>query len=211
MSAAEQLASGVAALGLDLPDAAQARLLAYAALLEKWNRVYNLTALRETHSVVSHHLLDSLAVLPHLDALTGERSLADIGSGGGLPGIPLAILRPDCRIALVESNHKKASFLEQARIELKLANVSVVNERVEAWHPLQLFACVISRAFSDLADFLRLTAHLAAPDGTFAAMKGVYPDEELAQLPSGFHLEKALPLAVPDVDGRRHLILIRRD
>lgn len=206
MSATAQLGAGVAALGLDLPPGAEAALEAYRALLAKWNRVYNLTALREQQTVVSHHLLDSLAVLPQL----AGASLVDVGSGGGLPGIPLAIARPAWRVVLVEASHKKAAFLQQARIELGLANLTVVQARVEAWQPAGPFDTVISRAFSDLAEFVRLSAHLLAPGGTFAAMKGVYPDEELAQLPPGFALDRAVPLAVPGVEGRRHLILVRR-
>lgn len=203
---APSLAQGLDQLGIELPEAAAAKLVAYGALLEKWNRVYNLTALRERQAVLTHHLLDSLAVLPQLRGA----SLADVGSGGGLPGIPLAIARPAWRVALVEANNKKATFLEQARIELGLTNVSVANERVESWRPPAPFDVVISRAFSDLAAFVRLTAHLLAPGGTFAAMKGVHPDEELAQLPAGFVLERAIPLTVPGVDGQRHLILLRR-
>ncbi len=206
MSATLQLRAGIDALGLQLAPGAADRLLAYSGLLEKWNRVYNLTALRAEQSVVSHHLLDSLAILPHLRT----ESVADVGSGGGLPGIPLAIARPAWRVAVIEANHKKATFLQQARIELGLTNLIVVNSRVEAWQPTPGFDTVVSRAFSELAEFVRLAAHLLAPGGTFAAMKGVYPDEELAQLPSGFALERALPLSVPGVQGRRHLIFVRR-
>lgn len=205
MTPAEQLEAGAAQLGIPLPAHTRERLLAHAALLAKWNRVHNLTALREPSSVVSHHLLDSLAVLPHLDTDT----LADIGSGGGLPGIPLALARPDWRVALVEANHKKASFLTQARIELEAHNVSVVCERVEHWHSDEPFGCVISRASCDLAAFVTGCAHLVAPGGTFAAMKGVYPFEEIAQLPAGFVLERVVALAVPGVEAARHLVIVR--
>lgn len=205
MTPAEQLDAGAAALGIALPADTRERLLAYAALLAKWNRVYNLTALREPSSIVSHHLLDCLAVLPQLHT----DSLADVGSGAGLPGIPLALARPDWRVALVESSHKKASFLTQAKIELEAANVRVVCERIEQWHPDERFGCVISRAYSDLAAFVGGCAHLVAPGGTFAAMKGVYPFEEIARLPEGFVLERVVALAVPGVEAARHLVIVR--
>lgn len=206
MTIEDQLARGIAALGVDLPAAAQARLLQFAALLAKWNRVYNLTALREDAQVASHHLLDSLAVLPHLDATR----LVDVGSGGGLPGIPLAIARPQCEIALVETSHKKATFLQQARIELDLANVSVVNERVEQWQSEAVYDAVISRAFSDIADFVRLTAHLVGEGGRWYAMKGVLPHDEIARMPAGFRVARVIPLEVPGLHAARHLIVIER-
>lgn len=208
MTPRQQLERGLAALGLDLPEGAQDKLLAYAALLGKWNKVYNLTALRGKAQVVGHHLLDSLAVLPHL----GEaRRLADIGSGGGLPGIPLAIARPDLQVALVESSHKKSAFLQQARIELELDNVTVHCARVEAMQPAEKFDTVISRAFSDLPEFVRLAGHLLAPEGAIFAMKGVYPYEELAQLPAGWRVRETRPLNVPGLDAQRHLVIIERE
>lgn len=207
MSVAKLLSSGIATLGLNLPAATQQRLLDYLALLAKWNRTYNLTAVREPHAMVAYHVLDSLAVLPHL----GGGSLADVGSGGGLPGIPLAIAQPSWRVALVESVQKKAAFLEQCRIDLVLENVTVVQQRVEAWRPQALFGTVISRAFSDLAEFVRLSGHLLSPGGVMAAMKGVHPYEELAQLPTGYAATAVLPLRVPEVDGARHLVLISKN
>ena len=207
MSAAERFARGLAALGLDLPRAVQETMLAYLALLAKWNRAYNLTAVRQEQAMVGQHLLDSLAVLPHLE---GE-SLADVGSGAGLPGVPLAIARPGWRVALVESNQKKAAFLEQVRIEFRLDNLQVVRERVEAYRPDEPYAVVIARAFSDLAEFVRLSAHLVAVGGMLAAMKGIYPYEELAGLPSGFVADRVVALDVPETEGTRHLVLIRRN
>ena len=179
----------------------------YLALLAKWNRTYNLTAVRDEAAMVGQHVLDSLAVLPWLTF----DSLADVGSGGGLPGIPLAIARPEARVALVESNQKNAAFLQQAKIELGLANVEVVQARAEGWRPEPLFDTVTSRAFSDLAEFLRLTSHLLAAGGVFAALKGVYPYEEIAQIPAGFTLDKVIPLTVPQLEGARHLVLIRKN
>lgn len=208
MSAAEQLQRGLAALGLDFPFDAQEKLLAFAALLGKWNKVYNLTALRDEEQVISHHLLDSLAVLPHL---TGAKRLADIGSGGGLPGIPLAIVRPELQVALVESNQKKSAFQQQAKIELGLTNVSVHCERVEAWRPAEKCDVVISRAFSDLAEFVKLSGHLLAEGGALLAMKGVHPYEEIAQLPAGWRVAEVTPLQVPGVEGARHLVRVIRE
>lgn len=208
MSSVEQLSRGLAALGLDLPAAAQEKLLAFAALLGKWNKVYNLTALRDEEQVISHHLLDSLAVLPHLG---NAKRLADIGSGGGLPGIPLAIVRPDLQVALVESNQKKSAFQQQAKIELGLANVSVQCERVEAWQPEEKCDVVISRAFSDLAEFVRLSGHLLAEGGALLAMKGVHPYEEIAQLPAGWRVASVTSLQVPGVEGARHLVRVERE
>lgn len=208
MSREAQLSRGLSALQLDLSAAAQEKLLAFAALLGKWNKVYNLTALRDEEQVISHHLLDSLAVLPHLGA---ARRLADIGSGGGLPGIPLAIARPDLQVALLESNQKKSAFQQQAKIELGLANVSVHCERVEAWQPEEKCDVVISRAFSDLAEFVRLSGHLLAEGGVLLAMKGVHPYEEIAQLPAGWRVAEVTPLTVPGVEGARHLVRVKRE
>lgn len=207
MTPAVRLARGLAALEMDVSPQAQENLLAFAVLLGKWNKVYNLTALREEEQVISHHLLDSLAVLPHLGA---ARRLADIGSGGGLPGIPLAIARPDVHVALVESNQKKSAFQQQARIELGLDNVSVQCERVEGWQPEEKCDVVISRAFSDLAEFVRLSGHLLAAGGALLAMKGVHPYEEIAQLPAGWRVAEVMPLQVPGVEGARHLVRVVR-
>jgi 16S rRNA (guanine527-N7)-methyltransferase len=208
---AVQLDNGLAALGVSLSEQARARLLAFAALLAKWNRVYNLTSIRDAQQVVTHHLLDSLAVLPHLG---GIARLADVGSGGGLPGIPLAIAagecRPDLAVTSIETVHKKAAFQQQAKIELGLANFTVINERVENVRPEPPFEAVISRAFSELADFAGLTAHLLAPGGRLLAMKGVYPREEIARLPASFRVVEARPLTVPGLGAERHLIILER-
>ena len=203
---AARLAEGVAELGLRLPAAAQPRLLEYLALMQKWNRTYNLTAVREPLKMVSYHVLDSLAVAPHLNA----RTILDVGSGAGLPGIPLALALPQTAVTLLESSHKKAAFLQQAKTDLKLDNVTVVCERVETWQSGGSFDVVTSRAFSDLAEFVALTGRHAAPGGRLAAMKGIYPHEELTQLPGGWRLENAISLTVPGVRGERHLLLIER-
>jgi len=207
MSLAAQLAEGVAELGLALPADAQARLVEYLALLQKWNRIYNLTAVREASKMVSHHLLDCLAVAPHVKAAT----LADVGSGAGLPGIPLALALPRTQVTLVESSQKKAAFLQQAKLELKLANVAVACERIETWQPGRKFEMVISRAFSDLAEFVKLAGRHVAPGGLLAAMKGIYPHEEIAQLAGGWRLREAIALSVPGLRAQRHLLLIEQE
>ena len=206
MDLAGALAEGVDGLGIELPAAAQPKLLAYLELLHKWNRIYNLTAVREPSRMVSHHLLDCLAVLPHL---AGE-SLLDVGSGPGLPGIPIAIARPRLDVALIESSQKKSAFLQQARLELKLDNVRVICDRVEAWQPARPFDVVISRAFSDLSEFIAAAARHVAPAGRLAAMKGVYPCEEIAKLPEGWRLQDVIPLTVPGLRAQRHLVLLSR-
>lgn len=204
MSLAEKLAQGIAELGLHLPAATQQKMLDYVALIAKWNRVHNLTAVRESARMVSDHLLDCLAVVPHLDA----RTVLDVGSGAGLPGIPLALMWPQVSVTLLDSNHKKAAFLRQAMIELGLKNTEVVCERVETWQPQREFELVISRAVSDLPEFLNLAGRLCAADGTVAAMKGLYPHEELAQIPGGFSLRGVVPLKVPGMRAERHLVLL---
>lgn len=205
MSLASELQQGINALRLKLSPQAQQRLLDYLALLRKWNKVYNLTALRDPQKMVSHHLLDSLVVVPHIEA----QRILDVGSGAGLPGIPLAIARDDWRVTLLDRSHKKAAFLKQAAIELKLSNVTVCCERVEAWLPEQKFELIISRAFADLAEFVTLSKHLLHEGGRFAAMKGVYPHEEIAQLPSGYRLERVIPLKIPGLKAQRHLVMVK--
>ena len=205
MNLEQQLDRGITDLGLAIPLSDRAKLIAYLGLLQKWNRVYNLTAIREQARLVSYHLLDSLAVVPHLSS----GSIVDVGSGAGLPGIPLAIARPQWELFLLESNHKKGTFLKQAVIELGLPNVTVCIERSENWHPVKRVDIAISRAFSDLAGFVDAVRHAIQPGGVFAAMKGVYPDEEIEQLPSDVQLESVIPLQVPGLRGSRHLVILR--
>ncbi|OYW24343.1 MAG: 16S rRNA (guanine(527)-N(7))-methyltransferase RsmG [Hydrogenophilales bacterium 12-63-5] len=204
MTLQTQLAAGIAALGLALPADAEAKLLAYLALLDKWNRVYNLTAVRDTERMVSHHLLDSLAAVPFFQ---GGRVL-DVGSGGGLPGIPLAIARPDLQVTLIDSIAKKTAFLLQAKTELGLDNLAVVTNRVEDYRPETGFDLITSRAFSDLREFVALTRHLLKPAGRWLAMKGLYPHEGLALLPVGVKVSADHVLAVPGLDATRHLIVL---
>lgn len=202
------LQRGLGELAFALPAGAIEQLLAYVELLAKWNRTYNLTAIRDPVQMVSHHLLDSLAVLPHLPLRAGER-LADVGSGAGLPGIPLAIARNDCAIVLNDSSHKKAAFMRQAIIELGLRNAEVHEGRAQAWRPALRFAVVISRAFAGLAAFVEACRHLLAEGGVLAAMKGSHPREELAALPRGVRCEPVVALRVPLLAAQRHLALCR--
>ena len=204
MTTSAQLAAGIAALGLSLPEDAEAKLSAYLALLDKWNHVYNLTAVRETERMVSHHLLDSLAIVSHME--TGR--VLDVGSGGGLPGIPLAIARPDLQVTLIDSIAKKTAFLLQAKAELGLDNVSVVTGRVETHQDEMGFDTITSRAFSDLKEFVTLTRHLLAPGGRWLAMKGLYPHEEIAALPDWVSVSANYVLSIPYLDATRHLIIL---
>jgi 16S rRNA (guanine527-N7)-methyltransferase len=201
-----RLAEGLAQMGIALDSAAQSKLVAYLRLIEKWNKVHNLTAVREPGQMVVLHLLDSLSVLPHV---AGARTLLDVGAGAGLPGIPIAIARPDLSVTLLDASHKKATFLRQVKAELALSNVEVACERVEKWHPAALFDIVVSRAFAELAEFVEQAKHLLAPDGAMLAMKGVHPFEEIAKVPVSHRVEGVVELRVPSLDAQRHLILLK--
>ncbi|WP_413042842.1 16S rRNA (guanine(527)-N(7))-methyltransferase RsmG [Pseudomonas sp. YJ42] len=205
---AEELQRGAELLGVELSDSQQAQLLAYLALLNKWNKAYNLTAVRDPAEMVSRHLLDSLSVAPYVEQ-DGARWL-DVGSGGGMPGIPLAILFPERSFTLLDSNGKKTRFLTQVKLELKLAKLEVVHSRVEQFRPERPFAGITSRAFSSLSDFADWTRHLGNLETRWLAMKGVQPDDELQALPADFQLERCLVLKVPGCQGQRHLLILRR-
>ena len=196
---------GLAALGQDCPLAVRARLLDYVRLLAKWNRVYNLTAVREPGEMVTRHLLDSLVVRPFLQ---GERIL-DVGTGAGLPGIPLALTEPQRRFVLLDSNSKKTRFVQQAVLELGLDNVQVAQARVEAFQSEAPFDAVISRAFASLADMVRLAARHCAQDGVLLAMKGTVAEQELAELPAGYAVQWIEALVVPGLDEERHLVCLK--
>lgn len=196
------LGTGIADLGLVLPGGAEAKLIAYLAMLAKWNRTYNLTAIRNPAQMITHHLLDSLAILPYVTELA---TLADVGSGAGLPGLPLAVCRPDLQLTSVEANQKKAAFQQQAKIELGLPNVSIHCGRVDAM--TGCFDAVISRAFADLAEFVRQAGHLAA---RLLAMKGVYPQDEIDHLPCAWRVANVAKLIVPGLAAERHLIVLER-
>ena len=198
---------GLGELALPLPSGASGKLMAYLGLLAKWNKTYILTAIRDPLQGVSHHLLDSLAVIRDLSACPG--TLADVGSGGGLPGIPIAIAEPARHVTLNDASEKKGAFLRQAVIELGLSNATVHVGRVEDWRPSEGFAVVISRGFASLVDFLASCRHLAAPSGVLAAMKGTYPRDELAQVPADCDCREVKRLKVPMLDAERHLVLCR--
>ncbi len=205
------LAEAASALDLRLSDQAVQRLCAFGELLLKWNRVYNLTAIRDPAEVLTHHLLDSLAVLPQLRSVT---RLADVGSGAGLPGAVLAIVREDLLVSSIEAVNKKASFQQQLKIELQLNNFTVFNRRVEQLSAVELPGGgadgVISRAFSSVSSFVALAGHLLAPGGALYAMKGGYPRAELADLPADWMEEATYRLRVPGLDAERHLLVLRR-
>lgn len=195
-----------AELGLVLSAQQDQQLQTYLDLLQRWNKVYNLTAVRDPAQMLPLHLWDSLAVVPFIHA---DHCL-DVGSGAGLPGIPLAILRPAQEFTLLDTNGKKTRFIQQAALELGLTNLKVVQARVEQWQPTQPFAAIISRAFASLADFVTVSGMHLAAQGTLYAMKGRYPDSELAELPAGWMLARSHPLSVPGLEAERHLLELTR-
>ena len=200
------LDEAMAAMGLDANPQQQIALLAYLGLLSKWNRTYNLTAIHEPERMLTHHLLDSLAILPAI----GAGPLLDVGSGGGLPGIPLAIVRPDLEITLMDASQKKCGFMQQVVIELQLKRVRVVHGRVEALVAGEGFPQIVSRAFSELNTFVSLTHHALAQGGEWLAMKGLYPNEEIAQL-QGARIKQDIKLHVPGLEADRHLIVMEEN
>lgn len=200
-----ELEAGLAQLSLD--PALAPPLLDYLALLARWNATYNLTAIREPREMLSKHLLDSLAMQPFVRGLA---TLADLGTGPGLPGIPLAIATPGLQVTLVESNGKKARFLREAVRQLKLANVQVAESRIEAFQPGVTFDAITARALATLPLILDLGGHLLGDDGRLLAMKGVVPDDEIAALPPGWGVAAIHPLRVPGLAAERHLLEIVR-
>ncbi|KAA0873753.1 16S rRNA (guanine(527)-N(7))-methyltransferase RsmG [Nitrincola tapanii] len=201
-----QLAAGISALGLAISAPQQDSLYQYLCLLMKWNQAYNLTAVRDASEMVNRHLLDSLSVLPYVQP---QGRLLDVGSGPGLPGIPLAICYPELKVTTLDSNGKKTRFQQQAKFELGLENLEVVQSRVEKL-VREPFDQVISRAFASLEDMLNWSGHLCAPSGVCLAMKGVYPEQELQAIPQGFALKACHSLAVPGTPGERHLLILGR-
>ena len=197
-----KLAQGLKTLDLDVSESAQAAAIAYLDLIKKWNAVYNLTAVADPAQGITLHLLDSLALLPWLQ---GPRIL-DVGSGAGLPGIPLALARPDLQFVLLDRTEKKVRFMTQAVIELGLKNVEVVHARVEDYHPSAAFNTVMSRAFAQLHDMLRLSAHLCVKNGQFLCQKGARPDQELLKLPPQYDAKEVITLSIPGLDARRCLV-----
>jgi 16S rRNA (guanine527-N7)-methyltransferase len=191
-------------LGSSLASEQLESLNRYLSLLLKWNKAYNLTAITDAKEMVVKHILDSLAINPYLQ---GTRVI-DVGSGAGLPGIPLAIVNPDKHFALLDSNIKKVSFLNQVKLELDLNNIEVVHQRVEKYHPKHCFDIVITRAFSSINNTLMNTKHLCCQEGAFLLMKGAYPQEELEEIPEDFVIRWARKLAVPELEAERHLVML---
>ncbi|WP_323119310.1 16S rRNA (guanine(527)-N(7))-methyltransferase RsmG [Burkholderia alba] len=209
------LSDGAQALGVALTDMQHRQLLDYVVLLAKWNTVYNLTAIRDPRQMLVQHILDSLSILPHLSQRGASSSVLDVGSGGGLPGIVLAIVEPEWQVTLNDIVHKKSAFQTQTKVEMKLGNLSVVTGRVESLQPGKdvpgKFDLIVSRAFADLADFVTLARHLVAPGGSIWAMKGVRPEGEIERLPEGARVEQVIRLTVPSLNAERHLIEVRLD
>lgn len=199
----DKLQQGLAALALDIGETRLDALLSFVRLIGKWNKAYNLTAVRDPEQMIAVHILDSLAIMPHLK----PPRIADIGTGAGLPGIPLAICMPDCNFVLVDSNSKKTRFVRQAVLELQLKNVEVVHGRAELFKPEQLFSTVITRAFANMGEILKLSGHLLAADGLLLAMKGQRPEQELAELTAAYSV---VPIKVPGIDAERCLIRLER-
>ncbi|NWA63573.1 16S rRNA (guanine(527)-N(7))-methyltransferase RsmG [Pantoea sp. B9002] len=201
-----KLSSLLKAANISLTDQQKQQLVGYVELLHKWNKAYNLTSVRDPQQMLVRHILDSVVVEPHLQ---GERFI-DVGTGPGLPGIPLAIVRPQSHFTLLDSLGKRVRFLRQVQHELGLTNITPVQSRVEAFPSEPPFDGVISRAFASLEDMLTWCHHLPGPEGRFYALKGVRPNDEIAALPAGFMVEKIQPLQVPELDGERHLVVITR-
>jgi len=202
----DTIQKGAQQMGASLSDETIQTLVNYLAMLEKWNKAYNLTAIRDVEQMISLHLLDSLATLPYI---TGEK-IIDVGTGPGLPGMVLAICYPDKSFTLLDSNGKKTRFLTQVKMELGINNATVANERVEKHQYQGQYDHVISRAFASLQDMINWTLPLPKKTGNFLAMKGVYPDEELASLPKEVELIKVEPLDVPNIQAERHMVVMTR-
>lgn len=202
MNSAEELRYGCEELGIELGEDKQDALLKYVALLHKWNKVYNLTAIRDPSQMVSNHLLDSLAAIPYL----WPGRWLDVGCGAGLPGVVLAIAKPDWRFTLLDSNSKKTSFVNQAIIELGLCNIEVRCTRAEQWQTKEGFDGIISRAFSELGEFVKMTRHLMGGRGRWVAMKG-YADKDLTSIPHDCKVESVIPLTVPGLNAQRSLVI----
>ena len=201
------LANGIKELQLDLNQQQHEQLLDYLALLFKWNAVYNLTSVRDPMRMMTHHVLDSLAAVPAFDS---ARNVLDVGAGGGLPGMVLAIAKPAMKVAMIDTVHKKTAFLTQVKAELGLANVTVYTMRVEDLEVEDKFDVITSRAFADLSDFVNWSEHVLAEDGQFIALKGTAPPEEQERLPQDWKVTQLRPLAVPGLDAERHLVFIRK-
>lgn len=199
----ETLINGIRALNIPMSPAQVTLFLTYVRMMARWNQTYNLTAIRDPERMLTEHVLDSLAILPHLYDV---KTILDVGTGAGLPGIPLAIARPDLHVVLLDSNNKKTAFVTQMKIELGLKQVEVESKRVERFHPKKPFDRIVTRAFSSLSEMVGLTRPLLAPDGLWLAMKGVYPQDEIDALPEDIRVTRVDPIIVPGLDAQRHLV-----
>jgi 16S rRNA (guanine527-N7)-methyltransferase len=199
-----QLQTGLSGLGLDLSNAQQNKLVHYLILLNKWNKAYNLSGIKDIEQMLSYHLLDSLAIIPHIEG----NIILDVGTGAGLPGIPLAIFYPDKKFLLLDSNGKKTRFLFQVKTELGLENIEVFHNRVETFQSSEQIDIVLCRAYATLDKIVKQCGHLLKNDSKILAMKGQYPDKEIADLPKSYKFSKTIELSVPGVEGYRHLIEI---
>jgi 16S rRNA (guanine527-N7)-methyltransferase len=204
---AQILANGIKELQLDLNDKQQGQLLDYLALLFKWNAVYNLTSVRDPMQMMTHHVLDSLAAV---SAFEQAHNVLDVGAGGGLPGMVLAISRPEMKVSMIDTVHKKTAFLTQVKAELELANVTVYTMKVQDLQPKQKFDVVTSRAFADLSDFVNWSGHVLADGGQFIALKGTAPPEEQERLPAEWKVTELRPIQVPGLQAERHLVFIQK-
>jgi len=200
----DHLGEGLKALGVSLTDQQRSKIIDFIFLLVKWNKVYNLTSIRDPLKILERHIFDSLSVLPYVNG----RRFIDIGAGAGLPGIPLAIARPECAFVLLDSNGKKTRFMQQAKTELALSNIGIVHSRVESYKPDQLFDAVISRAFASLKKMAQWSSHLANKNGVLYAMKGTYPEQEISDLANSFEIKAVHKIEYPGLDADRYLLEI---
>jgi len=200
------LSQGVTEIGIEIDDQRKRAMLGYLSLLKRWNRVYNLTKVKSDADFVTRHLLDSLSVVPYLYG----KKIIDIGSGAGLPGIPVALARLDLEVTLLDSNAKRCRFLRQVQAQLKLQNVSIVQQRAEKFQPHEKFDSLLSRAFSSLSSFISCSGHLLADDGQLIAMKGQWPGEESVEMAAGFSIENVIKIYVPGLTEQRHLVVCKK-
>lgn len=206
----DQLIQSIKLIDLPLSPLQQSSLTQYLVLLEKWNKTYNLTAIRDIRQMLVQHVLDSLVVIPHLPLNGSEIRLLDVGSGAGLPGVPIAVAAPEIRVTMLDSNQKKTAFIQHAIGELGLANANVVCARVEDWKSDAPFKIITSRAYSELRLFVEQTKHLLHQEGIFAAMKGQFPKDEIEALPKDYVVRNVIKLNVPGLNAERHLVLVAR-
>ncbi|MFC6441668.1 16S rRNA (guanine(527)-N(7))-methyltransferase RsmG [Bowmanella sp. JS7-9] len=206
MTLLRRLQDALAHTDLDVSELQQQQLVGYVQLMHKWNKAYNLTSVRDPNEMLVKHILDSVVVAPYLQG----SQFIDVGTGPGLPGIPLAIMLPEANFTLLDSLGKRVRFMRQVGFELKLPNITPVQSRVEEFIPAVPFDMVLSRAFASIKDMLHWCAHLVDSAGTFMALKGQFPEQEMAEIPAEFYVQDVIKLRVPGLDGERHLVKIRK-